>query len=55
MEVGRLRRLVPLEAVARQQPDDIIDNHFGLAGGTVTVRDGEEFETDGCGTWQFIS
>lgn len=32
-------------------PDDIIDNHFGNAGGTVTLREGQEFETDDCGTW----
>jgi len=36
-------------------PDDIIDNHFGLAGGTVTLQDGEEFETSRCGTWEFVS
>lgn len=35
-------------------PDDIIDNHFGNAGGTVTIREGEEFETDDCGTWEFV-
>ena len=35
-------------------PDDIIDNHFGNAGGTVTLREGEEFETDDCGTWEFV-
>jgi hypothetical protein len=32
-------------------PDDIIDNHFGDAGGSVTLRAGQEFETDDCGTW----
>lgn len=35
-------------------PDDIIDNHFGLAGGTVTIREGEEFETEDCGVWEFV-
>ena len=35
-------------------PDDIIDNHFGNAGGTVTLRDGQEFESDGCGTWTLV-
>lgn len=35
-------------------PDDILDNHFGLAGGSVTVHDGEEFETEGCGIWEFV-
>jgi hypothetical protein len=36
-------------------PDDIIDNHFGLAGGTVTINAGEEFETEDCGTWELVS
>lgn len=35
-------------------PDDIIDNHFGSAGGTVTLREGEEFQTQDCGTWEFV-
>lgn len=35
-------------------PDDIIDNHFGNAGGTVTLREGQEFESDGCGTWTLV-
>ncbi len=35
-------------------PDDIIDNHYGSGGGTVTVRDGEEFETADCGTWSKV-
>ena len=34
-------------------PDDIIDNHFGNAGGSVTIRPGEEFETSRCGAWEF--
>jgi len=35
-------------------PDDIIDNHFGTAGGSVTLNPGEEFETDRCGAWEFV-
>ena len=37
------------------QPDSIIDNHFGNAGGSVTLRAGEEFETTRCGTWEYAS
>jgi len=34
---------------------DIIDNHFGNAGGTVTVSSGDyEVYFDGCGTWEFV-
>ena len=32
-------------------PDDITSNHFGNAGGSVTLRAGQEFQSDGCGTW----
>lgn len=32
-------------------PDNILANHFGNAGGTVTLKAGQEFETDGCGDW----
>ncbi len=35
-------------------PEDIIDNHFGQAGGTVTVNAGEEFQTKDCGLWEFV-
>lgn len=35
-------------------PDDIIDNHFGNAGGTVTLVVGQEFETDDCGMWELV-
>lgn len=34
---------------------DIIDNHFGIAGGTVTIRPSDyEIRFDGCGTWEFV-
>jgi len=32
-------------------PDDIIDNHFGYAGGSVTLSAGTTFESNDCGTW----
>lgn len=32
-------------------PDRILSNHFGNAGGTVSLANGQEFESDGCGTW----
>lgn len=34
---------------------DILDNHFGQSGGTVTIRDTDyEAEFHGCGTWVFL-
>lgn len=34
---------------------DILDNHFGLAGGTVTIRSGDyEVEFKDCGIWEYI-
>lgn len=34
------------------QPDNIINNHFGNATGqSVTLTEGQQFESDGCGTW----
>ena len=33
------------------QPDDILSNHAGNAGGTVTLAVGQEFETNRCGNW----
>lgn len=36
------------------ESSEIIDNHFGDAGGTVTVRSGEEFQTRGCGQWEKV-
>lgn len=36
-------------------PDDIIDNHFGYAGGSVTLSAGTTFESDDCGTWTLQS
>jgi hypothetical protein len=30
---------------------DIIDNHFGSAGGSVTLQAGQQFETRNCGNW----
>lgn len=32
-------------------PDKILSNHFGNAGGTVTLKAGQEFESDRCGNW----
>ena len=32
-------------------PDRILSNHFGNAGGTVSLADGQEFESTRCGTW----
>jgi hypothetical protein len=46
---------VLLAAVAPRNPDDIISNHFGLAGGTVMLNAGEEFRTEWCGTWKPVS
>lgn len=31
--------------------EDIIDNHFGSSPAVATLRDGELFETERCGTW----
>jgi hypothetical protein len=34
---------------------DLLDNHFGYAGGTVTIRPTDyEVEFDGCGTWEYV-
>jgi hypothetical protein len=34
---------------------DLLDNHFGYAGGTVNVQPGDyEIELDGCGTWTYV-
>ncbi len=34
---------------------NILDNHFGLAGGTVTVRDSDhEVEFSRCGMWEYV-
>jgi hypothetical protein len=34
---------------------ELIDNHFGIAGGTVTIRPNDyEVEFDGCGTWEYV-
>ena len=30
---------------------DIIDNHFGSAGGSVTLSAGQQFDTEDCGSW----
>ncbi len=35
------------------QPDDILSNHFGNAGGSVTLSGGQEFQTSDCGNWEF--
>lgn len=35
---------------------DILDNHFGNAGGRITIRSSDvEVEFDGCGTWEYQS
>jgi len=36
------------------RPDSIINNHFGNAGGTVTLQNGQEFESDRCGQWEKV-
>jgi len=34
---------------------DILDNHFGIAGGTVTIRASDyEVRFDGCGIWEYL-
>lgn len=37
------------------QNQDIIDNHFGAAGGSITIRASDyEVEFDDCGTWTYL-
>ena len=37
------------------QNQDAIDNHYGLAGGTVTIRASDyEVTFEGCGTWEYL-
>jgi hypothetical protein len=37
------------------QNQNVLDNHFGLAGGTVTIRPTDyEVQFDGCGTWKYV-
>ena len=37
------------------QYQNIIDNHFGNAGGAVTIRSSDyEFGTEGCGRWDYL-
>ncbi|MFN2135975.1 MAG: hypothetical protein ACK2UK_08485 [Candidatus Promineifilaceae bacterium] len=34
---------------------DLLDNHYGLAGGTMTIAAGDyEVQLDGCGTWEYL-
>jgi hypothetical protein len=34
---------------------EILDNHFGNAGGTVTIRPTDyEVTIEGCGTWEYL-